>query len=128
MQSWLTRAPHSAATTMMSLGQPSFERCISLAMCASVCNACTAQEYDFEDAQIVDSNLTKEDIKDIQRKREQAKGKTSAEEDGPVKFQKRKVEVKKDSQSASAKKLDGQYGAGLSKKKQRLSFEEDEDE
>lgn len=91
-------------------------------------NVCAAKEYDFEDAQIVGGTV--EDIKVLTRKREQAKAKTSTEEDGPaedgpVRFMKRK---KVDSQSASAKKPDGQYGAGLSKKKQRLSFEEDEDE
>ncbi|CAK9047421.1 Uncharacterized protein SCF082_LOCUS26561 [Durusdinium trenchii] len=89
-------------------------------------------EYDFEDAQIVDSNLTEEDIKVFQRKRaEKAKPPEAAkeEEGGALRFQKRKGEAKKpDGQSASALKQDGQYGAGLSKKKQRLSFNEDEED
>eukprot|EP00438_Fugacium_kawagutii_P008571 Skav206258 [mRNA] locus=scaffold1425:410685:411086:+ [translate_table: standard] len=124
----------------------------------------SGKEYDFEDAQIVDSNLTEEEIRVFQRKRGQAKVVPKAsdenvgEDEGKMKFQsKRKVdagkkteeESEKDSQSASvkkqavhlgpkhesakkpdsAKKLDSNYGAGLSKKKQRLSFDEgDEDE
>ena len=109
----------------------------------------SSKEYDFEDAQIVDSNLTEEDIKVFQRKKAKASKATAPAapkpdeaNSGPVRFQaKRKVDdgkdkdekvdklEKSDSQSASAKSAkqqDSNYGAGLSKKKQRLSFDEDE--
>lgn len=128
----------------------------SLCMCPAKTWIRSGKEYDFEDAQIVDSNLTEEEIRVFQRKRVQAKDVPKAadengeEGEGKMKFQsKRKVDdgkkteegSEKDSQSASvkigkkhdsakkqdsAKKLDSNYGAGLSKKKQRLSFDEDE--
>lgn len=86
----------------------------------------------------MDSNLTEEDIKVFQR-RKAAKAKSTptpvqaeaAEDSGPRFQSKRKVEDKmeKDSQSAAKKNAkihDSQYGTGLSKKKERLSFDEDE--
>ena len=110
-----------------------------------------SEEYDFEDAQIVDSNLTEEEIKVFQRKRAvpgKAEDPEPSEPSGPMRFQaKRKEgkeakeakeakegkEGKEDRQSAAklgpkkdAKKADSNYAAGLSKKKQRLSFDEDE--
>lgn len=74
------------------------------------------QEYDFEDAQIVDSNLTEEDIKVFQRRKAAKSTKSvtptpvqaeAAEDSGPRFQSKRKVEDKmeKDSQSAAKKML-----------------------
>ncbi|OLQ00308.1 hypothetical protein AK812_SmicGene17038 [Symbiodinium microadriaticum] len=94
-------------------------------------------EYDFEDAQIVDSDLTAEEIRVFQRKRS-ATGAPSGkeeepnkEEDGKMKFQK-----KADRSTATAaatrklaKKLSaeaGEAGQGFSMKKQRLSFDAEE--
>ena len=107
-----------------------------------------SEEYDFEDAQIVDSNLTEEEIKVFQRKRAvpgKAEDPEPSEPSGPMRFQAKRKEAKEakeakegkegkeDSQSAAklgpkkdAKKADSNYAAGLSKKKQRLSFDEDE--
>ncbi|CAE7567616.1 unnamed protein product [Symbiodinium natans] len=100
-----------------------------------------ADEYDFEDAQIVDSDLTAEEIRVFARKRGASntapgtKDEANPEEDGPVKFQKkegrrttaavtRKLAKKLGAEAGEA----GEASRAFSTKKQRLSFDADEGE
>ncbi|CAJ1362870.1 unnamed protein product [Effrenium voratum] len=90
-------------------------------------------EYDFEDAQIVDSNLTEEDIKVFQRRRSAAAPQPAVEEEGDkvMKFQKPKSDAKPErlqiGRPRKKPKEEEEVVAAFSKKKQRLSFDADEE-